>query len=506
MTDLSPHVRLVSISKSYGPVQVLKDVSLDVLPGEVHVIAGENGAGKSTLMKVLGGVVTDYTGQIEYGGRVARPRSPREAAALGVSVIHQELSLVPSLSVADNLFLGDPPTRGGFVQRRPMRQAARTLLGRVGLEIDPDREVASFPLATRQLVEVAKALRWDARVLVMDEPTSALNSEEGARLFALIAELQSQGTGIVYISHKMDEIERLADRITVLRDGRWVATSPAKEVSPTRLIELMVGDKNLRPESAPAKAGPAGPVLLEAEGVTVRQGRQTLVENASFQVRAGEVVGIAGLEGSGNSHLLMGLFGAYGPLAGGTVKVDGKPYRVRGPEAAIRAGLALLTNDRKGSGLVLPLSIVANSTLASLRRYSPGGWRKPRQEVSAAKAQAQAFGLRAATLEMPVGDLSGGNQQKVALAKWMETQPRVLLLDEPTRGIDIGAKREIYALMEEWKAAGRAIVIITSELPELLLLADRILVMHRGRMTAEMSRDEATAERVIQAAMNYDVR
>jgi len=499
-----PHVRLLGISKSFGAVRVLHEVSLDVLPGEVHVLAGENGAGKSTLMKVLGGVIADYGGELEIGGRRVRPRTPNEAAALGVSVIHQELSLVPDMSVADNLFLGDTPTKAGFVQRRAMRDEARTLLRRVGLHLDPDVEVASLPLATRQLVEVAKALRRAARVLVMDEPTSALNSEEAARLFDLIAELKSQSVGIVYISHKMDEIERLADRITVLRDGRWVTTAPAREVPAARLVELMVGDKGLRPEAAPPAAPVHGPVVLEARGVTVRQGGKTLVEDVSLDVRAGEVVGLAGLEGSGASHVLLGLFGAYGRLASGEVKIAGKSYRPRDPQVAIRAGLALLTNDRKGTGLVLNLSIIANSTLASLPRLSPGGWRRPRAEVDRAKEQAQAFGLRAATLEMRVGDLSGGNQQKVALAKWIETNPKVLLLDEPTRGIDIGAKREIYALMERWKAEGMAIFLITSELPELLLLADRILVMHRGRISAELNRDEATAERVIHAAMTHD--
>ncbi|MGV3614657.1 MAG: sugar ABC transporter ATP-binding protein [Fimbriimonas sp.] len=501
-----PHVKLTSITKSFGPVTVLKDVSLDILPGEVHVLAGENGAGKSTLMKVLGGVITDYQGQIEIGGKPARPSSPNDAAHHGVAVIHQELSLIPHMSVADNLFLGDPPTKAGFVRAGVMREDARGLLRRVGLEIDPDAEVASLPLATRQLVEVAKALRRADRVLVMDEPTSALNTEEAARLFALIAELKAQGVGIVYISHKMDEIERLADRITVLRDGQWVATAPAAEVPPARLVELMVGDRGLRPETATPNAPPTGPVVFEVKDVSVRDGRKSLAEDVSFSVRAGEVVGLAGLEGSGSSHVLLGLFGAYGKLAKGSVTIHGETYPVKDPQAAIRAGLALLTNDRKGTGLVLPLSIIANTTLAAMKRYSPGGWRKPKLEVAAAQAQAKAFSLRAASLEMAVGELSGGNQQKVALAKWMETQPRVLLLDEPTRGIDIGAKREIYALMEQWKAEGLAIVLITSELPELLLLADRILVMHRGRISAEFDRANATGERIINAAMSHDAQ
>ncbi|RYG24083.1 sugar ABC transporter ATP-binding protein [bacterium] len=513
---MTPHVRLTNVTKSYGPATVLKGVSMDILPGEVHVLAGENGAGKSTLMKVLGGIVTDYDGNVEIGGENVRLRSPQDAARRGVSIIHQELSLVPTMSVMDNIFLGEMPTKGGFVQRGEMAEAARVALSKVGLDMPVETPMERLPIATQQLVEVAKALRHKGRVVVMDEPTSALNVQEAERLFGLIAELKEQGVGIVYISHKMDEIERLADRITVLRDGEWVATKPASELSVPELVRLMVGDKGLANQlttestediekAASVNSVPSvvndGAVALEVENVTIVQNGRKIVDGAGLSVRAGEVVGLAGLEGSGNSALLLGIFGAFGRISG-TVKVEGKEVAIRNPKDAIRHRVALLTSDRKTTGLVLPMSITGNATLASLPSLSKGGWRSDKRELVIAEKAKKDLSIRAASLDLPVSALSGGNQQKVALAKWIETNPKVLLLDEPTRGIDINAKREIYALIEQWKAQGMAIVVITSELPELLLLADRILVMHRGHVVAEMARSEATADRVVHAAMN----
>lgn len=497
---MTPHVRLIDVTKAYSGVTVLRNVSFEVLPGEVHVLAGENGAGKSTLMKVLGGIVTDYEGTVEIGGKSVRLRSPLDAAAHGVSVIHQELSLVPSMTVADNLFLGEMPTRAGFVQRGAMAEAARAALTKVGLDLPIDTPMERLPIATQQLVEVAKALRHRSRVVVMDEPTSALNVQEAERLFGLIAELKADGVGIVYISHKMEEIERLADRITVLRDGEWVATKSAAEMPVPELVRLMVGDKGLAAETQARPVG-AGPVALEAKNIILDLNGRRAVDGVSLEVRAGEVVGLAGLEGSGNSALLLAVFGAFGPVRG-EIKVEGKSAAIRKPGDAIRRRVALLTSDRKTSGLVLPMSIVGNATLAALPRLSPGGWRSDKKERAVAEKAKKDLSIRASSLDLPVGSLSGGNQQKVALAKWIETEPKVLLLDEPTRGIDINAKREIYALIEEWKARGMAIVVITSELPELLLLADRILVMHRGRVVREMARAEATGEAVVHAAMN----
>ena len=507
---MTPHVRLSGVSKAYGAVTVLRDVTMEVLPGEVHVLAGENGAGKSTLIKVLGGVITDYTGTVEIGGEVVRLRSPIDAARRGISTIHQELSLVPSMTILDNLFLGEMPCRGGFVQRREMVEAARSALARVGVEAPLDTVVERLPIAAQQLVEVAKALRHQSRVVVMDEPTSALNIQEAERLFNLIAALKADGVGIVYISHKMDEIERLADRITVLRDGQWIATKPVAEMPVPELVRLMVGE-NRNPlsslgERGQGVRGESASITGSAPALAVKNltidinGRRT-VENASLNVQPGEVVGLAGLEGSGNSALLLGLFGSFGKVQG-DVEIEGKVANIKSPRDAIRQKMALLTSDRKASGLVLPMSVSGNATLASLPKLSSGGWRSDKRERDVAEKAQKDLSIKAATLDMPVGYLSGGNQQKVALAKWIATQPKVLLLDEPTRGIDINAKREIYALIETWKAQGMAIVVITSELPELLLLADRVLVMHRGHIVSEMSRAEATPERIVHAAMN----
>ncbi len=492
------HVRLESISKSYGSVEVLHDVSFDVQPGEVHVLAGENGAGKSTLIKILGGVITDYSGTLFVGDQPVRFRSTHEAGERGIAVIHQELSLVPSMTVADNLYLGDFPCKGGFVQRARLRDDAHRALERVGLNIPLDTIVSDLPIAAQQLVEIAKGLRNEAKVVVMDEPTSALNVQEAERLFALISELKSRGVGIVYISHKMDEIERLADRITVLRDGRWIATKPAAEVPPEELVRLMVGEKGSAERAE--RHAETGELLLEAADITVNLNGRRIVDGVSVSVHAGEVVGLAGLEGSGNSALLTALFG--GHRFSGEIKVAGQPVRITNPRAAIRNRIALLTSDRKATGLVLPMSVAANITLASLPRLSPGGWRSgTRERATAAQAQGE-LSIKAASLDMPVGQLSGGNQQKAALAKWIATRPQVLLLDEPTRGIDIGAKQDIYDLIQKWKAEGMAILIVTSELPELLELSDRICVMHRGRVVASMTREEATAESVIRHALN----
>lgn len=493
-------VRMRGITKRFGRVTVLQNVDLDVYAGEVHILAGENGAGKSTLIKILAGAYADYEGAVELEGKPVRPATPREATDLGVAVIHQELSLVPSMSVADNLFLGRTPTMlGGFVRRRQQREAARRLLARFRLDVDADDLVGDLPLAAQQLIEIAKALGQDARVIVMDEPSSALNANEVERLFGLIRELKARGCGVVYITHKMEEIDRIADRISVLRDGRFVGSAPARELSTAELIRWMVGREVEQqfPRHTPALGEPR----LQVTDLNVRLGARQVVQDVSFRVQAGEILGLAGLQGSGNSHLLMALFGAYGPRVQGKVLLNGQPFKLGSPRRSIRRGMALLTNDRKATGLVLPLSVTANTTLANLAAYSPGGWRLPGAERAAAERMSQSLNLRAASLRMEAGELSGGNQQKVALAKWLLTQPHVLLLDEPTRGVDVGAKREIYDLMNAWTRQGIGILLVTSEMSELLAMSDRILVMHRGRVTAELSRQQATPNRVLEAAM-----
>jgi len=418
-------------------------------------------------------------------------------------VIHQELSLATNMSVADNLFLGSERTSAGFIRQSEHTALARKLLKALSLDLNLNTPVDRLPLATQQLLEIAKALRHNAKVIVMDEPTSALNAQEVESLFSLIAQLKADGCGIVYITHKMEEIEKLADRITVLRDGQLVGVAPASELPAGKLVQWMVG-REITAGATGIDASARKPATEERFEVSnfsvVRDGRK-LVDNVSLKVRRGEVVGIGGLQGSGASELLNGLFGGYGRNAHGRVLVDGKPVRIKSPQHSIANRIGLLTNDRKVTGLVLPMSVVFNTTLADLKRLTPFGLRRPKSEVKAAAVHAKAFRLKSRSPYEPVGFLSGGNQQKVALAKWIQIEPKVLLLDEPTRGIDIGAKRDIYALIQQWTEAGMSILLITSELPELLELSDRIVVMHRGRITAEMDRSEATADWVIHAAM-----
>lgn len=490
------------VTKRFGDVTVLKDVPFEVRVGEVHVLAGENGAGKSTLIKILAGVHTEFEGRIEIGGREVHLRTPLEANALGVAVIHQELSLIGPMSVADNIFLGRTPARGGLVQDAAQQERAVHWVQQLGLDIDVRRPVEQFSIAVQQLIEIAKALSQDARVIVMDEPTSALNAPEVERLFALIQSLKQRGCGIVYISHKMEEIERIADRITVLRDGRWIGTAAAKDLPEPELIRWMVGRE--LGEQFPRHMPHLREERLRLENFSVFPdgvSKKSAVHDISLSVRAGEILGIGGLQGSGASELFLGLFGSYGAVTQGRAQLDGKEMRFRSPEQAIDSGVALLTNDRKATGLVLSLSIIANATLAGLRELSPAGWRQPAREREAARTTTSLMQVRAESLEREVNVLSGGNQQKVAIAKWLQTRPRLLLLDEPTRGIDIASKREIYQLMNEWTGQGIGIMLITSEMPELLTLSDRIVVMHRGGFAAEFSRQQATPEAVLAAAM-----
>ena len=493
-------VRMNGITKRFGHVTVLKDAQLEVRSGEVHVLVGENGAGKSTLIKILAGIHTEFEGRIEISGQEVRPQTPWEAKALGIAVIHQELSLIGSMSVADNIFLGRAPTRAGLVWDAEQRKKAGHWVRQLGLDIDVRRRVERFPIAVQQLIEIAKALSQNAKVMVMDEPTSALNAPEVEKLFSLIRELKQKGCGIVYITHKMEEIERIADRITVLRDGQWIGTAPAAELPAAKLIQWMVGRE--MGEQFPRHTPYPGVERLRLENFGVfLNGLKPAVQDVSLSVRAGEILGIGGLQGSGASELFLGIFGGYGLATRGRMQLDGTERHFASPRQAIESGVALLTNDRKATGLVLSLSIVANVTLAAVREFSPGGWRQPAREYTAAQQTVSPMQLRAASLDLEVNALSGGNQQKVVLAKWLQIRPKVLLLDEPTRGVDIGAKREIYQLMNQWTAQGIAILLITSELPELLTLSDRIVVLHRGRVAAELSRAQATPETVLMAAM-----
>ena len=494
------------IDKSFSGVRVLSDVGFDLFAGEVHVLAGENGAGKSTLIKILSGVHSDYRGRVRLGDRTVRFRSPQEALRSGISIIYQEISLVGPMSVADNIFLGREATRrgpgGAWLDPRSQQGRAQKLLGELSLEIDVTRPVEEYPVSVQQMIEILKALSFESQIIVMDEPTSTLTGPEVERLFSIIEILKSKGCGIIYISHKMEEIYRIADRITVLRDGKYVGTRAAADLPQSELIRWMVG-REIN-QQFPRRSFAGGRTILQVENLTVPGGKKSaypLVNDVSFKVQAGEILGLAGLQGSGNSELLNGLFGTFGKLARGRVTLAGKPFKIRSPRDSIKNALALLTNDRKATGLVLEMNISHNITLASTEKFSACGWLDSNREREASRNGVESLKIKAASLAQEVGTLSGGNQQKVILGKWLETQPKVFLLDEPTRGVDVAVKHEIYELMNKWTRAGCAIILITSEMPELLAMADRILVMCRGLFSAEFAREEATQEKILKAAM-----
>ncbi len=502
----APLLRMKEIGKSFSGVSVLSAVGFELHAGEVHALAGENGAGKSTLMKILAGVYDDYLGSIELEGQPVRFRSPREATDHGISIIHQEMSLIGPMNVLDNIFLGREAMFGGIWRNvRKQRELAAPLFREVGLDLDASRPAEDYPVSVQQLIEIAKALSVNAKIIIMDEPTSSLNDPEVERLFSLIALVKARGVGIIYITHKMEEIYRVADRITVLRDGRVVGTAEAHDLSGTELVRWMVGREIS--QQFPRRSGSAVATRLKVDHVVVRdphRAEKVVVNDISFEAGRGEILGVAGLQGSGNSELLNGLFGVYGKLAGGSLSIDGRACAVMSPRHAVREGFALLTNDRKRNGLVMEMGIPENMTLAALRSYTPHGWLRPAREKKAALHHADALHLRTGSIGQEVGTLSGGNQQKVVLAKWLETKPRVFLMDEPTRGVDVAVKHEIYELMYRWAGEGCTIVLVTSDMLELLALADRILVLCRGKLAATFRRGDATQENITHAAMGAE--
>jgi ABC-type sugar transport system ATPase subunit len=482
------------ICKRFPGVQALQDARLDVQPGEVHVLLGENGAGKSTLMKVLCGQYAADDGDVLLDDRPVRPVSPLEAGRLGLVMIHQELNLVPGLSAAENIFLGHEPGGAGWIRAAPMRRVAGELLRRLGCEVDPDRPAAELSVAAQQLVEIARALREHARVLVMDEPTAALADHEIEALFDVIRSLCADGVPVIYISHRMNEIFRIGDRVTVMRDGRTVGTRRVPATDVGELVKLMVG--RTIAEQIPKREVPLGRPVLQVEGLA----RSGVLDPVSLTIREGEIVGVAGLMGSGRTELARAIFGA-DPADAGTVRVAGRRLDRRSPDESIAAGLGFITEDRKQQGLVLQLSVAQNITLTSLDHVSRYGVLDTGAEAELARGQADRLHIRAASLDQRVIDLSGGNQQKVVLARWLAARCRVLLFDEPTRGIDVGAKAEIYELIGELVATGVAVLLISSEMPELLGLADRVAVMHEGALRAVLSRSEVTQERIMELAL-----
>ncbi|MDO9416750.1 sugar ABC transporter ATP-binding protein [Pararhizobium sp.] len=486
-------VNLKSISKSFGGVNALKSVDFDIRPGEVHALLGENGAGKSTLMRVLGGEMHPNQGEIIIGGNVVSLRDPRAARALGIVVIHQELALAPDLTVAENIFLGELP---GLISHASLRKRASELIGRLGFEIDPSRTVSSLSVAHQQVVEIAKALSNDIKIIVLDEPTAVLAAQDAERLHGIISNLRSKGVGIVYISHRLEEVFQIADRMTVLKDGERVGTVATSEVTIDQVIRMMVG----RPLSAMFPERPdrnIGPELLTVD--RINSGRR--VRNVSFSIKAGEIVGLGGLIGSGRTEVARLIFGA-DPLDSGTISLRGIPLKSRSPKDAVAAGIGLVPEDRKMQGVILDKPIRTNATMAKLSDVVNAlGFLKSKSERRIVDDLGKSLRLKASSIDAPVSSLSGGNQQKVVLAKWFHADGDVIILDEPTRGVDVGAKTEIYALINKLAAAGKAVLVISSEHQELFGLCDRVLAMGEGEIRGELLPADYSEENLLGLSM-----
>ncbi|WP_199429771.1 sugar ABC transporter ATP-binding protein [Qaidamihabitans albus] len=489
-----PLLELRNVSKSFQAVRALRGVSIALRAGEVHALAGENGAGKSTVVRIIGGEHQPDGGEVLLDGEPVRFSAPREAQQRGVAVIHQEPIQFPDLSVAENVFMGRQPLRPGRrIDRREMNRRAAEVFDRLGVPIEPTRQTRGLSIADQQIIEIAKALSADARIIVMDEPTAALSAVEAERLFRVARGLAERGAALLFISHRLDEMYALCDRVTVLRDGALVATERMTEIDHDTLVRRMVGRsvEQLFPE----RENEAGDEVLVVDGLN----RAGVFGDISFTVRAGEIVGLAGLVGSGRSEVARAVFGV-DERDSGTVSVNGRPLPAADPRTAIENGIALVPEDRREQGLVLELPIERNASLARLPQVSPGGITRRARERALARKWGERLSLKYGRLSDPATTLSGGNQQKVVLGKWLATEPSVLIVDEPTRGIDIGAKVEVHALLSDLAAQGIAILLISSELPEVLGMADRVLVMHEGRITAELSTEEATEETVMYAA------
>lgn len=495
MSD-TPVLAARCLSKAFPGVQALDGVSLDVRAGEVHALAGANGAGKSTLMRILSGAESPDSGEILMHGKPVRFRNPHDALRAGVAMMHQELQPFPAMTVAENIAMGREPVRGalGWLDRAAMRRQARELLTRLGVDIDPDRVMGTLGAGEMQTVEIAKALAWDSRVLIMDEPTSALSAREVEALFRIIGELTGRGAAIIYISHKLEEVFRMARRITVLRDGRVAASRDAAELNREKLIELMAGREVAeRGEVIPPRAGTPAVEVRELR-------RKGAFEGVTFHIGPGEIVGFAGLMGAGRSAVGCALAGVE-PADGGEIRIAGRAVNIRTPADALAHGIAWVSEDRRVFGLVPGLGVTENLTLASLRRFCRGPVLRRRAETEAAIEQARALAIKTPALDYPVRLLSGGNQQKVVLGRGLLAAPSLLILDEPTRGIDVAAKAEIHAIIRRLAAEGRAILLISSETEEILALSHRMVVMRSGRISGELGGGEATAERIMQLAM-----
>jgi ribose transport system ATP-binding protein len=498
MSDSSPEPLLLevrNVTKRFPGVIALNKVSLRLGRGEVLSVIGENGAGKSTLMKILAGVQEPDSGDIAIDGNSEPIDSVQRAFDVGIALIHQELNLSDNLSVGANIFLGREPRKAGLIDSKAIRREAQAVLDRVGLKVSPRTLVRDLPIGQQQLVEIARALSVKARILIMDEPTSSLSTGEATKLFEVIKDLRSSGVSVIYISHRLGEVAELSNRVTVLRDGENAGEIPREEISHDRMVKLMVG-RDIS-EFYDRKQHASGDETLTVENVVTVENPK---EKVSFSVRAGEIVGISGLVGAGRTELLQAIFGVTPPLSG-SIRIDGSAVQLKTPKDAIRHGLALVPEDRKLQGLVLEMAVQQNIGLAGLKRHKKRfGFLNSAREVADTTEMIGKLRIKTPTAQQVVQYLSGGNQQKVVLGKWLALKPKVLLLDEPTRGIDIGAKQEIYRLMEELAGEGVSVLFVSSEMEEIIGMSDRVLVMHEGRLTGELQRDELSEEAVMQLA------
>ena len=490
-----PLLRLRGISKKFQSVAALQDVDFDLNSGEVHAVCGENGAGKSTLMKIISGELQPDAGQISLRGASIQFKSTRDAQQAGIAMIHQELNLVPHLSVAENMFLAREPQRFGFIDRKKINAASVQWLQRLGLDVDPKATVRTLSVAQRQMVEIAKALSLSAAVLIMDEPTSSLTESETTTLFNVVKELKRAGVGIVYISHRLNELPGIADRVTVLRDGRRVSTAEFAGTTIDDIVVQMVG-RALDAKYPPPTRVPNGQVLMQVAGLT----RAGIFRDINFDLRRGEILGFAGLVGAGRTEVARAIFGA-DRIDAGTIRIDGKPLRARSPRDAIRRGIAYLSEDRKAHGLAIDMAVAHNVSIANLAALSTRfGFIRLRDEESAARRYIEVLGIRTPSARQLVRLLSGGNQQKVVVAKWLFRDSRILFFDEPTRGIDVGAKYAIYRLLDELAARGIGVVLISSELPEILGMTDRVAVFRNGRITRVLETRCTSQEEIMRFA------
>ncbi|MFB1081653.1 sugar ABC transporter ATP-binding protein [Jeotgalibacillus sp. JSM ZJ347] len=482
------------IHKSFGPVEVLTGVSFDLKPGEIHALMGENGAGKSTLMKILTGIHPKDKGEIIYKGKKTAFKNPKEAEKAGVSVIHQELNIIPELTVAENFFLGKEKTAGktGVLRNKEMNEEAKAWLMELGIKLDPKKSAAECSVGQQQMIEIARAVSADSEVLIMDEPTAALTKKEIDVLFNVMNGLRKKNVAIVYISHRMEEIFSMCDRITVLRDGASVGTRVIKETNFQEVVKMMVGRE--LGEQFPERKVTPGKVRLTVENLTSSTG----VKSASFDLKEGEILGVAGLMGAGRTELMRALFGA--DKSSGLIQIEGKTLSKPTPKKSIRAGMAFVTEDRKGEGLILNQTVRENLSTAQFNNISKWSLMNAKKEQTSAVELIERLRIKTSGPEQEAKSLSGGNQQKIVIGKWLATNPSVLILDEPTRGVDVGAKKEIYQIMNDLTAKGVSIIMVSSELPEILGMSDRILVMHEGKVTAIMNRADADQEKIMTAA------